>query len=180
MPVGVAFPRSRVPAIPSIGGPSMNQGMTHREFVKKGLTMVAVGLTAPSFITRTALAMNNPWDVTQLTSRPGVPDDRVLVVVQLGGGTDGVNVGPAMPLAMQASSGTGVSLEDPEAFQWMPALNGIGAKEEQELFRLLNAPAVGAGGNGPETIDFLRHTAMNAYVSSAQVREAARGYRGGV
>jgi len=200
----------------------MNQGMTRREFVKKGLTMVAVGLTAPSFITRTALAMNNPWDVTQLTSRPGVPDDRVLVVVQLGGGNDGlntvipysqdayyrarptlavpqtgvlrindevglhpslakvmdlheqgamaviqgvgypnpsrshfksmeiwqtadpdgrlvrygwigryfdskcpvceqptvgVNVGPAMPLAMQASSGMGVSLEDPEAFQ---------------------------------------------------------------
>src|SRR5207247_2530264 len=69
----------------------MNQGMTRREFVKKGLTMVAVGLTAPSFITRTALAMNNPWDVTQLTSRPGVPDDRVLVVVQLGGGNDGLN-----------------------------------------------------------------------------------------
>ena len=81
---------------------------------------------------------------------------------------------------MQASSGMGVSLEDPEAFQWMPALSGIGAKEEQELFRLLNAPAVGAGGNGVGTIDFLRHTAMNAYVSSAQVREAARGYRGGV
>src|SRR5205809_2857608 len=69
----------------------MNQGMPRREFVKKGLTMVAVCLTAPSFITRTALAMNNPWDVTQLTSRPGVPDDRVLVVVQLGGGNDGLN-----------------------------------------------------------------------------------------
>ena len=41
----------------------MNQGMTRREFVKKGLTMVAVGLTAPSFITRTALAMNNPWEI---------------------------------------------------------------------------------------------------------------------
>ncbi len=274
----------------------MNQGMTRREFVKKGLTMVAVGVTAPSFITRTALAMSNPWDVAQLTSRPGVPDDRVLVVIQLGGGNDGlntvvpysqdayyrarptlavpqkevlrvnddlgfhpglqkvmdlhekgalaviqgvgypnpsrshfksmevwqtagpegrvlrygwigryfdskcpvcerptvgVNVGPSMPLAMQAESGMGVSLEDPEAFQWMPALNGIGAKEEQELFRLLNAPAVlpgspgiplgnSPGGNESGTIDFLRHTAMNAYVSSAQVRDAVRGYRGGV
>src|SRR5436309_15038704 len=91
MPVGVAFPRSRVPAIPSIGGPSMNQGMTRREFITKGLTMVAVGLTAPSFITGTALAMNNPWDVTHLTSRPGVPDDRALVVAQLGGVHDGLN-----------------------------------------------------------------------------------------
>ena len=259
----------------------MSQGMTRREFIKKGMTMVAVGWTAPSFITRTALAMNNPWDVAQVTSRPGVPDDRVLVVVQMGGGNDGlntvipfsndayyrarpnlavpqkevirltdelglhpslttlkglydqgamaivqgvgypnpsrshfksmeiwhtadpegrvvrygwigryfdskcpvceqptvgVNVGPSMPLAMQAATGMGVSLENPEAFQWMAAFDGIGAKEEQELFRLLNAPAL----NEPGTIDFLRHTAMNAYVSSDQVRGAVRAYKGGI
>ena len=259
----------------------MSQGMTRREFIRKGLTMVAVGATAPSFITRTALAMSNPWDVAQVTSRPGVPDDHVLVVVQMGGGNDGlntvvpfsndayyrarpnlavpqkdvirvtddlglhpslvklkelydkgavavvqgvgypnpsrshfksmeiwqtadpegrvvrygwigryfdskcpvceqptvgVNVGPSMPLAMQAQSGMGVSLETPEAFQWMSSLNGIGEKEEQELFRLLNAPAA----NEPGTIDFLRHTAMNAYVSADQVRGAVRAYRGGI
>lgn len=258
----------------------MSQGMTRREFVKKGLTMVAVGMTAPSFLTRTALALNNPWDIAQVTSRPGVPDDRILVVVQMGGGNDGlntvvpfaqdtyyrvrpnlavpqkevirlndelglhpnlakvkdlydngamaiiqgvgypnpsrshfksmeiwhtadpegrvvrygwigryfdskcpvceqptvgVNVGPSMPLAMQAESGMGVSLENPEAFQWMPTFNGLGAKEEQELFKLLNAPAP----NEPGTIDFLRHTAMNAFVSSEQVRAAASAYKGG-
>jgi uncharacterized protein (DUF1501 family) len=259
----------------------MSQGMTRREFIRKGLTMVAVGATAPSFITRTALAMNNPWDVAQVTSHPGIPDDHILVVVQMGGGNDGlntvipfsndayyrarpnlaiprndvikvtddlgfhpglvklkelydrgavaviqgvgypnpsrshfksmeiwqtadpegrvirygwigryfdskcpvceqptvgVNVGPSMPLAMQAESGMGVSLETPEAFQWMPSFNGIGDKEEQELFRLLNAPAA----NEPGTIDFLRHTAMNAYVSAEQVRGAVRAYRGGI
>jgi len=259
----------------------MSQGMTRREFIKKGMTMVAVGWTAPSFITRTALAMNNPWDVARVNSRPGVSDDRILVVVQMGGGNDGlntvvpfahdayyrarpnlavpqkevirltadlglhpsltplkdlydkgamavvqgvgypnpsrshfksmeiwhtadpegrvvrygwigryfdskcpvceqptvgVNVGPSMPLAMQAETGMGVSLENPEAFQWMAAFDGIGAKEEQELFRLLNAPAP----NEPGTIDFLRHTAMNAYVSSDQVRGAVRAYKGGV
>lgn len=261
----------------------MSQGMTRREFIKKGLTMVAVGATAPSFITRTALAMNNPWDVAQVTSRPGVPDDRVLVVVQMGGGNDGlntlvpftndayyrarpnlavaqkdvirvtdelglhpnlakvrdlydkgamavvqgvgypnpsrshfksmeiwhtadpegrvvrvgwigryfdskcpvceqptvgVNIGEAMPLAMSAETGMGVSLENPETFQWMPTFNGLGEKEEQELFKLLNAPALGV--NEPGTIDFLRHTAMNAYVSSERVRAAANGYRGGI
>jgi uncharacterized protein (DUF1501 family) len=260
----------------------MTQGMTRREFIKKGLTMVAVGVTAPSFITRTALAMNNPWDVAQVTSRPGVPDDRILVVVQMGGGNDGlntvipftndayyrarpnlavpqkevirvtdelgfhpnlaqvkdlydkgamaviqgvgypnpsrshfksmeiwqtadpegrvrygwigryfdskcpvceqptvgVNVGQAMPLAMNAETGMGVSLENPETFQWMPALNGLGEKEEQELFKLLNAPAPGV--DEPGTIDFLRHTAMNAHVSSERVRAAVNGYRSGV
>ncbi len=259
----------------------MNQGMTRREFVKRGLTIVAVGATAPSFLTRTALAMNNPWDVPLLASKPGVPDEHVLVVIQLGGGNDGlntivpftqdayyrarptlaipqkdvipvtsdlgfhpglakakelydrgtmaivqgvgypnpsqshfksmeiwhtadpegrvvqygwigryfdskcpgceqptvgVNVGPTMPLAMRTESGMGVTLETPESFQWMPTFAGIGTKEEFELFRYLNAPAP----NEPGTIDFLRHTAMNAYVSSERVRDAVGKYKGGI
>ncbi|HET8679183.1 MAG TPA: DUF1501 domain-containing protein [bacterium] len=259
----------------------MSQGMTRREFMQKGLTIVAVGATAPSFLTRTALAMNNPWDVSLVASKPGVPDDRVLVVIQLGGGNDGlntvvpftqdayyrvrptlavpqkdviqltnniglhpglakakglydkglmaiiqgvgypnpsmshfksmeiwhtadpegrvvqygwigryfdskcpgceqptvgVNIGPAMPLAMRAASGTGVTLETPESFQWMPTFAGIGPREEFELFQYLNAPAP----NEPGIIDFLRHTAMNAYVSSERVRDAVSKYRGGI
>ena len=259
----------------------MSQGMTRREFVQKGLTIVAMGSTAPSFLTRTALAMANPFDIAQVTSRPGVPDDNVLVVVQMGGGNDGlntivpvtddayyrarprlaiprneviqlnselglhpkmtkfkelmdrgvagviqgvgypnpsrshfksmeiwhtadpegrvmrvgwigryfdskcpvcveptagVNLGSSMPLAMKAEGGQGVTLENPDAFQWMSSLDGIGAREEQELFRMLNSPAP----NEPGTIDFLRHTAMNAVLSSERVREAVRQYKGGI
>jgi uncharacterized protein (DUF1501 family) len=90
--------------------------------------------------------------------------------------TVGLNVGPAMPLAMRAESGMGVTLETPDAFQWMPTLDGVGAREEMEIFRMLNAPAV----NEPGTIDFLRHTAMNAVLSSERVRDAARLYKGGI
>jgi uncharacterized protein (DUF1501 family) len=259
----------------------MSQGMTRREFVQKGLTIVAVGATAPSFLTRTALAMANPFDVAQVTSRPGVPDDNVLVVIQMGGGNDGLNtivpfnddtyyrarprlavpkneiirvngdqgfhprmarlkemldrgnmavvqgvgypnpsrshfksmeiwhtadpegramrvgwigryfdskcpacevptagmnIGSSMPLAMRADGGQGVTLETPDAFQWMPTMDGLGAREEQELLKMLNAPAP----NEPGTIDFLRHTAMNAVLSSERVRDAVRQYKGGV
>ncbi len=259
----------------------MNQGMTRREFLQKGLTIVAMGATAPSFLTRTALAMGNPFDVAQVSNRPGVPDDHVLVVVQMGGGNDGLNtlvpftddayyrarprlavsrneviritgdlgfhprmaklkemldrgnmaviqgvgypnpnrshfksmeiwhtadpegrslrvgwigryfdskcpgceqptvgfnVGPTMPLAMRSEGGQGVTLDNPDAFQWMPSVDGIGAREELEIFRMLNAPAP----NEPGTIDFLRHTAMNAVLSSDRVREAMRAYRGGI
>jgi uncharacterized protein (DUF1501 family) len=259
----------------------MSQGMTRREFIQKGLTIVAMGSTAPSFLTRTALAMANPFDIAQVTSRPGVPDERILVVVQMGGGNDGlntlvpygddayyrarprlaipqqqliqvtgelglhprmtafkgmldrgvaaviqgvgypnpsrshfksmeiwhtadpegrvmrvgwigryfdskcpvcveptagVNIGSSLPLAMKAEAGQGVTLENPDTFQWMPSLDGVGAQEERELFRMLNAPAP----NEPGTIDFLRHTAMNAVLSSERVREAVRQYRGGV
>jgi uncharacterized protein (DUF1501 family) len=259
----------------------MSQGMTRREFIQKGLTIVAMGATAPSFLTRTALAMGNPFDIAQVTSRPGVPDDNVLVVIQMGGGNDGlnavvpfaddvyyrarprlaiprneviavsgdvgfhprmiklkemldrgnmaviqgvgypnpsrshfksmeiwhtadpegrtmrvgwigryfdskcpvceqptvgVNIGPSMPLAMRSDGGQGVTLENPDAFQWMSSLDGIGAREELEIFKMLNAPAP----NEPGTIDFLRHTAMNAVVSSERVRDAMRRYRGGI
>jgi uncharacterized protein (DUF1501 family) len=64
--------------------------------------------------------------------------------------TVGVNVGPSLPLALKAESGNGVTLETPESFQWMPSMDGIGAQEQMELFRLLNAPAP----NEPGTIDF--------------------------
>ncbi len=65
--------------------------MTRREFLTKGLTIVAAGATAPMFLTRTALALNNPWDLALAQSVPGRPDWPTLVVVQLGGGNDGLN-----------------------------------------------------------------------------------------
>lgn len=64
---------------------------TRREFLQKGLTVAAVGVTVPSFLTRTAFALNNPADMPLVISRPGVPDDRILVVLQLAGGNDGLN-----------------------------------------------------------------------------------------
>jgi uncharacterized protein (DUF1501 family) len=65
--------------------------MTRREFLAKGLTIVAAGGTAPMFLTRTALALNNPWDQALTASAAGRPDWPTLVVVQMGGGNDGLN-----------------------------------------------------------------------------------------
>jgi uncharacterized protein (DUF1501 family) len=64
---------------------------TRREFLKRGLTVAAAGLTVPSFVHRTAWALNDPRDVRSVASVPGVPDDRILVVLQLAGGNDGLN-----------------------------------------------------------------------------------------
>jgi uncharacterized protein (DUF1501 family) len=65
--------------------------MTRREFVNKGLTIVAAGATAPMFLTRTALALNNPWDQSLTAAAAARSDGPVLVVVQMGGGNDGLN-----------------------------------------------------------------------------------------
>jgi len=64
---------------------------TRREFLQKGLTLAAVTFTVPSFITRTVFALNNPLDARATASMPGRPDDHILVIVQLGGGNDGLN-----------------------------------------------------------------------------------------
>ena len=65
--------------------------ITRREFLTKGLTIVAAGATAPMFLTRTALALNNPWDQALTASAAGRTDWPTLVVIQLGGGNDGLN-----------------------------------------------------------------------------------------
>lgn len=62
---------------------------TRREFLHTGLGMVSAIGTVPAFLAASsrALANTNP----SLSSLPGVPEDRVLVVVQLSGGNDGLN-----------------------------------------------------------------------------------------
>jgi uncharacterized protein (DUF1501 family) len=55
---------------------------TRRDLLSRGALLVAAGLTAPSFITRTALA---------LQSSPPSARNKILVAVQLSGGNDGLN-----------------------------------------------------------------------------------------
>src|SRR5215213_11955923 len=63
---------------------------TRRIFLQRGLTMLAVGATVPTFIDQTVMAMANPLD-TPRTQRPSGKDGKILVVVQLSGGNDGLN-----------------------------------------------------------------------------------------
>ncbi|MGP1346593.1 MAG: DUF1501 domain-containing protein [Phycisphaerales bacterium] len=71
----------------------MNHGMpstwTRRDFLHTGLVLASASVTLPSFLQRSALAMQNTDPL--MGSIPGVPEDRVLVVVQLSGGNDGLN-----------------------------------------------------------------------------------------
>lgn len=62
---------------------------TRREFLFTGLTLASAAVAVPSFIQRSALGMPQPG--AGLSSIPSVPEDHVLVVVQLSGGNDGLN-----------------------------------------------------------------------------------------
>ena len=63
---------------------------SRRIFIRQGVMLASFAATLPHFIQESALGMLAP-DGSATSSRPGVPDERILVVVQLSGGNDGLN-----------------------------------------------------------------------------------------
>ncbi len=92
-------------------GSGGGRAWTRREFVSRGLVLASAAASLPAFLNRSALAMPSPAG-----SNPGVPDDHVLVVVQLSGGNDGLNT--VVPYGFDA---------------YHRARPGIGVREDQAL-----------------------------------------------
>jgi uncharacterized protein (DUF1501 family) len=63
---------------------------TRRVFLQKGLTLLAIAPTIPTFLDQTVMALNNPLD-SSLTQQTSGKDGKILVVVQLSGGNDGLS-----------------------------------------------------------------------------------------
>lgn len=63
---------------------------TRRLFLHRGLTLVAGAVTVPTFLDQTVLAMDAAQDGA-LTQAASGKDGKILVVVQLSGGNDGLN-----------------------------------------------------------------------------------------
>jgi len=63
---------------------------SRRLFLQQGVTLASLAATTPLFIERSARGVMLPLG-SLVSSQAGVPEDRVLVVVQLGGGNDGLN-----------------------------------------------------------------------------------------
>ncbi|HYE62782.1 MAG TPA: DUF1501 domain-containing protein [Phycisphaerales bacterium] len=85
---------------------------TRREFLRSGLIMASAAATIPAFLNASAHAMHRAMG--GLSSVPGVPDDHILVVVQLSGGNDGLNtvVPFGMPEYYRARAGIGIQERD--------------------------------------------------------------------
>ncbi len=62
---------------------------TRRQFLRSGLAMVSTVASVPVFLSRSSYVMADT--AGPLPSNPGIPEDRVMVVVQLSGGNDGLN-----------------------------------------------------------------------------------------
>jgi uncharacterized protein (DUF1501 family) len=60
--------------------------LTRRSLLSRGALLVTAGLTAPSFIARTALALNSASSPVAQAQR-----GKILVALQMTGGNDGLN-----------------------------------------------------------------------------------------
>ncbi len=95
--------------------------------------------------------------------------------------TVGVAIGGQSPMAFAATSGAGISLTRPEQFRFK-AENTEDPEAAEELFRDVNSEgssvAMLAGGGelsaSPDSLDFVRRTAMDAQVSSDKILEVSR------
>lgn len=66
-----------------------NDNFTRREFLYTGLGLISTLTTVPSFLAGTSQALADTS--MRVSSKPGAVADRVLVVIQLSGGNDGLN-----------------------------------------------------------------------------------------
>ena len=119
---------------------SNSNAYSRRLFLKQGLGFISLASTAPLFIQRSAQGILLPFG-SLLSSAPGVPEDHVLVVVQLGGGNDGLNTvvpfgnrtyytaRPNIAVAEPGSSGNGLpgalKIDDKLGIGLHPNLTGL-------------------------------------------------------
>ena len=66
-----------------------SKAYSRRAFIARGLTLASGAVTIPYFLQKSGVVLAQSH--TGLSSMAGVPQDRVLVVVQLAGGNDGLN-----------------------------------------------------------------------------------------
>ena len=94
-----------------------------RSFLNSTLMMASAAATLPSFLNSTALAMSEA--LGGLSALPGVPEDHILVVLQLSGGNDGLNTVVPFGMSEYYRRRPGIGIPEKEALK-LSRVDGIG------------------------------------------------------
>ncbi len=89
---------------------SNSTAYTRRAFLTQGVTLASAAVTLPYFLQASAFGLPRP--VPGASSIPGVPEDHVLVVVQMSGGNDGLNTVIPFGDPMYYKARTGIAVRE--------------------------------------------------------------------
>jgi len=103
----------------------MPNAFTRREFVNSTLAMISSLGAAPAFLSATGRSLAAPYQGAATAQLPGVPEGRVLVVVQLSGGNDGLNTVAPVGSDLYHKSRPGIGITARDALL-LDAKHGIG------------------------------------------------------
>ncbi|MEM6751181.1 MAG: DUF1501 domain-containing protein [Planctomycetota bacterium] len=152
--------------------------LTRRGFLGSSVAMISAAASVPGFIDAAGAALA---DTTMRTSStPGKPEDRVLVVVQLSGGNDGLNT--VVPLGVDAYHRARPSLRVADD-QALPIGDGVGLHPElapvRELIGEGRAAAIlGVGYPNPNRSHFQSMDIWHRGVLDARGRDQSVGWIG--
>jgi len=104
---------------------------TRREFLHNGLVMASAAATIPAFLNASARAMAAP---AGLASIPGVPEDHVLVVIQLSGGNDGLNTVVPFSFDQYYKVRQGIAIPAKDALR-LGRADGVGLHPQMTAFK---------------------------------------------
>lgn len=105
---------------------------TRREFLRTGLVLASAAATLPAFLNSSALAMHHA--AGGLSSVPGVPDDHILVVIQLGGGNDGLNTVVPYFAPEYYKARPGINIPEAQALK-LSGADGVGLHPQMAALR---------------------------------------------
>lgn len=146
--------------------------LTRRAFLSRGLTLASIAATAPYFVQNSAVALAQA--AGGASSVAGVPEDRILVVVQLGGGNDGLNTVIPAGFAEYQRARPAIAIREREALSLgrgeevslHPALAGLKSLHDDGLLSIVQ----GVGYPNPNRSHFLSmdiwHTAKEEGVGT--------------
>lgn len=134
-----------------------SHAFTRRVFLSRGVTLASAALTVPAFLETSARALAAATPRPGAT--PGVPEDRILVVIQLAGGNDGLNTVIPLGLREYYDGRPGIGVPENEILRLdtksdvglHPALSGLKALHEDGLLAI----AQGVGYPNPNRSHFL-------------------------
>lgn len=138
---------------------------SRRLFLQQGVTLASIASTVPWFVQRSAAGVMHPLE-SGVSSLAGVPEDRVLVVVQLGGGNDGLNtvvpyfsdayrrarpsISIGAPGSPNGGAGAALQLDEGAGLGLHPQLGGLKSLHDEGLLGVIQ----GAGYPNPNRSHF--------------------------